>query len=438
MLNGERRNGQGRNGKFQSSLETGRGVPVSGAGSSGERQLSIYLDHSATTPICAEAIAAINDVFQSQWGNPSSTHRWGERSALALEMARIQVGALIGADPTEIFFTSGGTEADNWALLGVARQHQQPQHLVISSVEHSAIAKTADFLETQGWTVTRLPVDHVGRVSPQDLSAALRPNTALVSIIHGQSEVGTVQPIEALGKIAHAAGVLFHVDAVQTAGRMPIDLRTLPVDLLSLSSHKIYGPQGAGALYVRSGVAISSLLLGGGQESRLRAGTQAVATIAGFGAAAERIAQEMTIETKRLTGLRDRLFVGLATSGALQPTGDPVHRLPHHASFCLALDGWKTLNTPPSGWDLVRQLNSASIAVSSGSACNSGTLSPSPVLLSMGYRETEAIGALRFSLGRSTQMVDIDWTVKVVNQVLKRLGCETAPALVHPARLVNL
>ncbi|MEM9244974.1 MAG: cysteine desulfurase family protein [Cyanobacteria bacterium P01_F01_bin.153] len=402
--------------------------------------MSIYLDHSATTPICSEAIAAINNVFQNQWGNPSSTHRWGERAALALELARIQVGALIGADPTEIFFTSGGTEADNWALLGVARQYQQPQHLVISSVEHSAIAKTADFLETQGWTVTRLPVDSHGRVSPRHLSAALRSNTALVSIIHGQSEVGTIQPIEELGAITRTAGVLFHVDAVQTAGRIPIDLQTLPVDLLSLSSHKIYGPQGAGALYVRSGVTISSLLLGGGQESGWRAGTQAVAAIAGFGAAAERIAQEMPLETKRLKGLRDRLFAGLATCEGLQPTGDPAHRLPHHASFCLDLAGWKNLNMPPSGWDLVRQLNSASIAASSGSACNSGTLSPSPVLLAMGYGETEAIGALRFSLGRSTQMADVDWTVQVVCQVLRRLGCGTvsAPVLVQPSRLVNL
>ncbi|MGD1849989.1 MAG: cysteine desulfurase family protein [Cyanophyceae cyanobacterium] len=394
----------------------------------------MYLDHSATTPICAEAIAAVHEVFQAQWGNPSSTHRWGERSALALELARGQVGALVGtADPTEIVFTSGGTEADNWALLGVARHYSEPRHLVISSVEHSAIAKTADFLETQGWDVTRLPVDRYGRVAPLDLSAALRPDTALVSIIHGQSEVGTLQPIEELGAIARNAGVLFHVDAVQTAGRVPLNLQTLPVDLLSLSSHKIYGPQGVGALYVRSGVKISPLLLGGAQEGQLRAGTQAVAAIAGFGAAAESIAQGIGSETQRLTGLRDRLFAGLGTGVGLQPTGDLTHRLPHHASFCLDLKGWKNINTPPSGWDLVRQLNSASIAVSSGSACNSGTLSPSSVLVAMGYGETEAIGALRFSLGQSTQEADIDWTVQVVQQILRRLGCSAIPQppLVH-------
>ncbi|MEM9771095.1 MAG: cysteine desulfurase family protein [Cyanobacteria bacterium P01_D01_bin.73] len=385
--------------------------------------MSIYLDHSATTPPCPEAIAAMNEILQDQWGNPSSTHRWGERSAMALEMARVQVGVLIGADPTEVFFTSGGTESDNWALMGIARQYREPQHLVISSVEHSAIAKTADFLETQGWDVTRLPVNHQGRVNPLDLSAALRPDTALVSIIHGQSEVGTLQPIEELGAIARDAGVLFHVDAVQTAGRVPIDVQTLPIDLLSLSSHKIYGPQGAGALFVRSGVEIMPLFFGGGQEGRLRAGTQAVAAIAGFGAAAERIAQELATESQRLTTLRDRLFAGLASCAGLQPTGDRRHRLPHHASFCLDLASWKNINTPPSGWDLVRQFNSASIAVSSGSACNSGTLSPSPVLLAMGYGETEAIGALRFSLGRSTQMADIDWTIQVVRQILKQLGC---------------
>ena len=397
-----------------------------------EQSLTIYLDHSATTPPCSEAIAAMDEVLRAQWGNPSSIHHWGDRSATAMEIARCQVAALIGADPTEIFFTSGGTEADNWALMGVARQYREPQHIIISSVEHSAIAKTAAFLETQGWGVTRLPVNRQGRVNPADLSGAIRPNTVLISIIHGQSEVGTLQPIAELGAIARQAGILFHGDAVQTAGRIPLDMATLPVDLLSLSSHKIYGPQGAGALYIRSGVELMPLLFGGSQEGQLRAGTQAVAAIAGFGAAAERMDQVGLTESQRLQDLRDRLFDGLGEGTGLQRTGERCDRLPHHASFCLDLKGWNPTKPVPSGRDLVRQLNHASIAASSGSACNSGTLSPSSVLSAMGYSEIEAIGALRFSLGRSTQAADIDWTIQTVRQILKRLGYQPARALSCP------
>ncbi len=376
----------------------------------------------------------MNQVLQAQWGNPSSIHAWGDRAATALETARYQVAMLIGADPTEIFFTSGGTESDHWALMGVARQYRQPQHLIISAVEHSAIAKTADFLTTQGWAVTRLPVDRQGRVRPADLTAAIQSNTVLISIIHGQSEVGTLQPLAELGAIARQAGILFHADAVQSAGRSPIDVAALPVDLLSLSSHKLYGPQGSGALYIRSGVALQPLLFGGRQEGNLRAGTQAVAAIAGFGAAAERIAQQMIPEADRLVVLRDRLIAGMANHGGLQLTGDhrpgdTTQRLPHHASFCLDLDHWPDPQARPSGRDLVRQLNQASIAVSSGSACNSGSLSPSPVLQAMGYSEAEAIGALRITLGRSTQAADIDWTLRALHQVLERLGCQRPHAL---------
>ncbi|MDY7023115.1 MAG: cysteine desulfurase family protein, partial [Cyanobacteriota bacterium] len=299
--------------------------------------MQIYLDYSATTPTRPEAIAAMQAVLTQQWGNPSSLHEWGQRAATILERSRSQVAHLINAPPESIIFTSGGTEADNMAILGVARCYSTPQHLIISSVEHSAIAEPAKLLEQWGWEVTRLPVDNTGRVHPLDLQAAIQPNTVLVSVIYGQSEIGSLQPIEALGQIARSQGILFHTDAVQVAGRLPINVQTLPVDLLSLSSHKIYGPQGSGALYIRPDVGLQPLLAGGGQEMKLRSGTQAVPTIAGFGVAAELAAEEMEPETPRLIQLRDRLFDLLADVPELIPTGDRIHRLPHHVSFCFQL-----------------------------------------------------------------------------------------------------
>jgi cysteine desulfurase len=378
--------------------------------------MQIYLDYSATTPPRPEAIAAMQAVFTQYWGNPSSLHEWGGRAATIVEQARMQVASLINASAESIVFTSGGTEADNLAIMGIARQYSQPQHIIISQVEHPAIAEPVNLLEKWGWKVTRLPVDTQGRVNPLDLEAALRSNTVLVSIIYGQSEVGTLQPIEFLCKITHSHGALFHTDAVQVAGRLPIDVQQLPIDLLSLSSHKIYGSQGAGALYVRPGVEIVPLFGGGGQESRRRSGTEAVPIIAGFGVAAELAAQEMTVETPRLVQLRDRLFHLLRGTPYLVPTGDPKSRLPHHVSFCLA-----HTDKNVTGKTIVRQLNLAGIAISSGSACHSGKLSPSPILSAMGYTPQQALGSLRLTLGRDTTEADIDWSAIVIKQVLHRL-----------------
>ena len=379
--------------------------------------MQIYLDHSATTPPCDVAIAAAQRVMTELWGNPSSIHSWGDRSAMVLETARLQVATLINGDPTGVIFTSGGTEADNLAILGVAQRFTQPRHIISSQVEHSAIERTLERLEAQGWAITRLPVDRAGRVNPSDLALAIRPETVLVSIIFAQSEVGTLQPIAELGTITRRSGALFHTDAVQAVGRVAVDLQTLPVDLLSLSSHKIYGIQGAGALWARPGINLAPQLLGGGQESKRRSGTQALPAIAAFGAAAERMAQTWETEAQRLGQLRDRLFERLAPLPALHPTGDRLHRLPHHVSFCLR--GRLPL---PSGRDLVRQLDRAGIAASSGSACSSGSLTPSPTLLAMGYDSAEATAALRLSLGQSTTEADIDWTALVLAQVLERLG----------------
>ncbi|MBD2500279.1 cysteine desulfurase family protein [Anabaena azotica] len=379
--------------------------------------MQIYLDYSATTPTRQEAIAAMQAVLTQQWGNPSSLHEWGQRAATVVEQARVQVAGLINADPESLIFTSGGTEADNLAIMGVVQMQTVPQHIIISSVEHSAVTEPANLLEKWGWEVTRLAVDHQGRVNPQDLKAALRHNTVLVSIIYGQSEIGTIQPIAELGKIAHQHGALFHTDAVQAAGRLSIDVQQLSVDLLSLSSHKLYGPQGIGALYIRPGVELKPLLGGGGQERGLRSGTQAVPIIAGFGVAAELATEELATETPRLIKLRDRLFTQLADVPGLIPTGDRENRLPHHVSFYLAqADGEKL-----SGKTLVRQLNLAGIGISAGAACHSGKLSPSPILLAMGYSAKAAMGGIRLTLGRDTTEADIDWTAMVVKQVLQRL-----------------
>ncbi len=387
--------------------------------------MQIYLDYSATTPPRPEVISAMQDALTQQWGNPSSLHLWGQQSAMLVEQARNQVAALINAPADSVVFTSGGTEADNLAIMGIAQLYRTPQHIIISSVEHSAVAEPVRLLEHWGWEVTRLPVNAQGRVHPGDLADVIQPNTVLVSIIYGQSEVGTLQPIEVLGKIVRdyskssAKGdrnILFHTDAVQVAGRLPIDVQQLPVDLLSLSSHKFYGSQGAGALYVRPGVELVPILSGGGQESRLRSGTQAVAAIAGFGVAAQLAAREMATETPRLMRLRNRLFEQLADTPNLMPTGDRFHRLPHHVSFAVFGDGQNV-----TGKTLVRQLNLAGIGISAGSACHSGKLSPSPILLAMGYSDLVALGGIRLTVGHDTTEADVDWTAMVLKQVLARL-----------------
>ncbi|GBL15713.1 cysteine desulfurase IscS [Microcystis aeruginosa NIES-1211] len=378
--------------------------------------MQIYLDYSATTPTHPQVIERVATILQHHWGNPSSLHTWGQDTATVIEMAREQVAGLINANPDQIIFTSGGTEADNLAIIGVAQQYNRPRHIIISSVEHSAIAEPCKQLEQQGWQITRLPVNRQGRVNPLDLKAAIQSDTVLISIIYGQSEVGTLQPIEELGSIARERGVLFHTDAVQVAARCDIDVRKLPVDLLSLSSHKIYGMQGSGALYIRAGVDILPLLRGGGQEKGLRSGTPAVPVIASFGLAAELAQKDLISEKMRLIALRDRLFDLLADYPYLLPTGDRFYRLPHHVSFIVRPDDDSRI----TGKQLVRQLNLAGIGISSGSACHSGKLSPSPILKAMGYSDQEALAGIRLTLGRDTSTADIDWTALVLKQVIDR------------------
>ena len=383
--------------------------------------MQIYLDYSATTPPRPEAIAQMQQVMLQQWGNPSSLHSWGERAAFELEMARFKVANLVGAtNPDSIVFTSGGTEADNLAIMGVAKRYQEPQHLIVSSVEHSAIAEPVKLLEQRGWQVTRLPVNQQGKINPWDLQTAIQPNTVLISLIYGQSEVGTIQPIRKLASIARSQNILFHTDAVQVAGRIALDVRELGVDLLSLSAHKIYGVQGAGALYVRPGVELVPLLSGGGQEQQLRSGTQAVPIISAFGVAAELAQQELDAESSRLSELREHLFNLLADFPFLEPTGDRFYRLPHHVSFVLS-DRFATCAPDVTGKTIVRQLSLAGIAISAGSACHSGKLSPSGVLSAMGYADSAAKRGIRLSLGKDTTLADIEWTAMVLKQVITRL-----------------
>jgi len=369
----------------------------------------------------------MQEIMVKQWGNPSSLHVWGERSAIALEIARLQVANLINAVTSEsIVFTSSGTEADNLAIMGVAQQYATPQHLIISSVEHSAVAQPANFLEQQGWQVTRLGVNSQGRINPLDLEATIQPNTVLISIIYGQSEIGTLQPIERLASIARRHNILFHTDAVQVAGRLPIDVQKLGIDLLSISAHKIYGVQGAGALYLKPEVNLLPLMAGGGQENKLRSGTQAVPAIAAFGVAAELAAQEIAVETARLRELRDRLFDHFVDCPYLLPSGDRLYRLPHHVSFVLS-DLFASQTKDVTGKTLVRELNLAGIGISAGSACNSGKLNPSKILLAMGYDELAAKRGIRLTLGKDTTKADIDWTAMVLKQILKRLICAANP-----------
>lgn len=379
--------------------------------------MQIYLDACATTAPRSEVIALMQEILQQGWGNPSSLHGWGERATLILEKARWQVASLVNApSPDTIVFTSGGTEADNLAIFGVTSLYNTPGHLIISAVEHSAIALPAQMLEDQGWQITRLPVDDRGRVNPENLDSAIQDNTVLISIIYGQSEVGTIQPIKELATIAKNHGILFHTDAVQVAGRLTIDVEDLGVDLLSLSAHKYYGIQGAGALYIRPGIALRPPSGGGGQEKGLRSGTQALGAIATMGLASHLAQQELESESLRLRELRDYLFQLLSPYPHLCITGDTVHRLPHHASFVI-----NHPNPQLTGRKIVRELNFAGIGISAGSACNSGKSQPSNTLLAMGYSEQEAIKGIRISLDRHTTKEDIIWTAMVVPQVINRL-----------------
>lgn len=367
----------------------------------------IYLDHAATTPLLQEAAAAMLPYMTECYGNPSSLHSFGRAARQACARGRVQVAGLLGAAAAEIFFTSGGSESDNWALKGLAWAHQaQGRHIITSSIEHHAVLHACAWLEQQGFTVTYLPVDAAGRVTPESVVQALRPDTILVSIMTANNEVGTLEPIAAIGTLLRERGILFHTDAVQAAGHVPLDMRSLPVDALSLSGHKFYGPKGIGALYLRRGTAIAPLLHGGSQERGLRAGTENTAAIVGLGVAAEQAALQLSAEAARLRELRDMLADGIRQLPGAWINGSD-ERLPGHLSF--GLEGI-------ASDVLLIRLDLAGFAVSAGSACSAGSLEPSHVLAAMGQSAVQAGAAVRVTLGRENTAAEVQRFLTVLRQ----------------------
>jgi len=374
----------------------------------------LYLDHAATTPVASEVVAAMLPYLTDTFGNPASAHSFGREAREAVERARCQVAASLGATPAEIVFTSGGTEADVLALRGVAYAYRRRgNHIITTAVEHHAVLDTCLALDAEGFEVTVLPVDHKGRVRPEDVEAALKPQTILISVMHANNEVGTVQPIRAICEVAHRHGVLVHTDAVQSFGKIPVNVEDLGVDLLSISGHKVYGPKGVGALYVRAGTLLLPLFQGGGQERGLRPGTENVAGIVGLGHAAELSSRLLTEEMRRLRALREDLKTALlARIPGLRFNGDQEDCLPGLLNFSIpGIDG-------PV---LLEALDREGIAVSAGAACTAGEAKPSYVLLAMGVPAAYTRCPVRVTLGRSTTKAEVQRFVTILEELVVRL-----------------
>ena len=374
----------------------------------------IYLDHASTTPVRPEVVEAMLPYLTEQFGNPSSIYPLGQEAADAVAAARETLAGLIGAAPREVYFTSGGTEADTWAIKGFARANAgKGKHLITSAIEHHAVLHTCEALEKEGFEVTYLPVDEHGLVRPEDFAAAIRPDTILASIMFANNEIGTIEPIAALAAIAHEHGVVFHTDAVQAFGHEPIDVKEMGIDMLSASSHKIYGPKGVGLLYIRKGVKVENFIDGGQQERGRRGSTENVPGIVGFARAAELAAADMTAEHDRLLALRDhaiRRILDEIPSAKLN--GSWESRLANNVNFSFEFI---------EGEGMLLQLAARGVCVSSGSACTSGSLDPSHVLLAIGLPHEIAHGSLRMTLGRDTTREDVDFAVDSLKATLANL-----------------
>ena len=374
---------------------------------------TIYLDNSATTKTDEEVVKAMLPYLSQSYGNPSSIYKLGRENRKAIEETRNQVAKALNCETNEIYFTAGGSESDNTAIRGIAHSYQSKgNHIITSKIEHPAVLETCKQLEKEGFEVTYLPVDAVGRVSPSDVEKAIRPDTILISVMAANNEIGTIEPIEEIGAIAKAYNVLFHVDAVQAVGHIPVDVKAWNVDMLSFSGHKFYGPAGIGGLFLRHGLRLPPLVHGGGQERGLRSGTEPVVLAVGMAAALKESVEEMAVESRRLSALRDRVLDGLSDIPSSRITGDRECRLPGTAS--LTFEGIE-------GEALLLHLDAKGIQASSGSACSSASLDPSHVLLSIGLPHEVAHGSLRLSLGRGTTEQDVDYILEIVPQVVSYL-----------------
>lgn len=373
----------------------------------------VYLDNNATTPLHPEVLESMLPFYKDYFGNPSSVHQFGRSVKVKLEEAREKVAGLIGADASEIVFTSGGSESDNFAIKGTMLGSKSG-HIITSQIEHPAVLSACKSLEKQGYSVTRLPVDPYAMVRPSDVEAAIKPETLLVSIHHANNEVGTIQPIEEIAKIAHEKGTAFHTDAVQSLGKLPVDVKKMDVDLLSVSAHKLNGPKGVGALYIRKGFKkMIPLIDGGHHERQRRAGTENMAGIVGFGKACEIAARHLDEESARLTSLRDSLYDKLSkkiSHTALH--GHPVKRLPTTLNM-----GFEFVE----GESLLINLDLQGVAVSTGSACSSGSLEPSHVLTAMGIPHEKVHGSLRFSFGYGNTEEDVDYVAEILPPIVERI-----------------
>ena len=367
----------------------------------------IYMDHAATTPADLRVMEAMAPYFSERYGNASSLYTEGQEAKEALESARERVAGLINCRPDEVVFTSGGTESDNLALKGIAyAQKVRGRHIITTAIEHHAILHPCEWLEKQGYEVTYLPVDKYGMVKIASLEEAIRKDTILISVMHANNEIGTIEPIAEIGRIARERGITFHTDAVQTVGKIPVDVQAMHVDLLSISGHKLYGPKGVGALYVRKGIRVEPILLGGGHERGKRSGTENIPGIVGLGMACQLAKEEMGAEGERLRGLRDRLIKGV--SERIENSwlnGHPTERLPNNANFSFRF---------VEGESLVLELDFNGIAVNTGSACSSKSLEPSHVLTAIGLRPEDTHGSLRFTLGRANTEGDVDYVLETL------------------------
>jgi cysteine desulfurase len=377
--------------------------------------MRIYFDHNATTPVDPAVAETIARVMVEEFGNASSVHHFGQRAKGVLDEARSSVAALIGGEPSEVVFTSGGTESDNFALRGAAEALEPTgrRHLIASSIEHEAVLVTLRALARRGWKVTLLPVDTTGIVKPDSLAQAMTPDTAIVSVMHANNEIGTIQPVAELAKIAHAQGALMHTDAVQSIGKIPVDVRALGVDLLSLSAHKFNGPKGVGALWIKRGARVTSILTGGKHERSRRAGTENVPGIAGLGVAVNLAAKKLATESPRIAALRDRLEAEiLARVPGTAVNGSPEPRVPNTTNI-----SFEAIEAE----SLLIALDLEGVAVSTGSACSSGTLEPSHVLRAMGLPSPRTQNSIRLSLGAGNTDAEVDFVVSKLPAIVEKL-----------------